>query len=65
MIKIEFLQDYKNCHKKGDTLMVLLHVAYVWIEQGIAKRVVEPQRHKMVESPQRAKGHNIAGGYTG
>ena len=61
MVKIEFLQDYKCCWKKGDTGDVLEHFAQVLIEQGIAKQIEGPPKHKMVESAPKAKGHNISG----
>jgi len=64
MIKIIFLQDYKCCHKTGDVFNALSHFAQVLIDQGIAKRLDVPKAHKMVESPQKAKGHNIPN-YTG
>jgi len=62
MVTVEFLQDYKCCHKKGETFKALPHFAQTLIENGIAKRVDRPQKHKMIESPQKAKG-NIASPY--
>ena len=60
MTKIEFLQDYK-CHKKGDTRRVQPHFAKVLIEQGFAKAVDVPARHKMIEKPPREKRHYFVG----
>ena len=56
MIKVEFLEDYKCCWKKGQVGNLLPSFAQIVLEAGIAKRVIEPQRHKIVESPQKAKG---------
>jgi len=60
MIKVEFLQDYQCCWKKGQIGNVLPHFARVLINQGIAKQIDVPQRHKMVESPQKAKGDSAS-----
>ena len=64
MITVEFLEDYKCCWKKGDVGTVLPNFAAIVIEAGIAKEVDKPPRHKMVESPEKKKSHNIPG-YTG
>jgi len=64
MIKIEFLQDYQCCHKRGDVFNASDHFGETMIGLGVAKRIDSPERHKMVESPQKAKGHNVTG-YTG
>ena len=63
-VKVEFLQDFRSCRKKGDIEDVSPDFAHALKEAGIAKIIDGPARHKMVESPRKAKGHNIAG-YTG
>jgi len=57
MIKVEFLRDYKCCWKKGDTRKVLPHFAAVLIENGIAKRVREPKKDKMIKNPPMEKSY--------
>lgn len=64
MKTVEFLEDYKCCWKKGDVGDVLPGFADVIIAAGIAKAVDEPPQHKMIESPEKKKGHNIPG-FTG
>jgi len=59
MVMVEFLQDYQCCWKKGQVGEVLPHFANKLVERGIAKRLDAPKAHKMVESPQKKKGHNI------
>ena len=59
MIEVEFLRDYGCCWKKGDRRKVREHFAFVLLNQKIAKRLDGPPKHKMMESPQKAKGHNI------
>lgn len=54
MIEIEFIQAFK-CRKKGDTEKVLPHFAKVLIEQGFAKAVNMPPRHKMILKPIKEK----------
>ena len=56
MIKVEFLEDYKCCWKKGQVGNVLPSFAEIVIGAGIAKRLDAPGRHKMVEAPQKKKG---------
>lgn len=51
MIKIEFIQDFKSCYKKGDMRTVHLHFAKVLIDGGFAKAVGVPQEDKMVQEP--------------
>jgi len=48
MIEIEFIQDYKNCYKKGDRKSAQPHFAAVLIDLGYAKAILKPPRHKMV-----------------
>ena len=55
MIKIEFIQDFKSCYKKGDTRTVHLHFAKVLIDGGLAKAVGVPEKNKMVQEPMREK----------
>ena len=59
MVKVEFLEDYKCCWKKGDVGNLLPSFAEVVIDARIAKRLDAPQKHKMVKSPEKAKGFNI------
>jgi len=60
MVMVEFLEDYQCCWKKGQVGSVLPYFANTLIKNGIAKRLDAPKRHKMVESPQKAKGNNAS-----
>lgn len=60
MIKIEFIQSFK-CYKKGDTKEVQPHFAKVLIDEGFAKAVDVPQKHKMIEEPKKEKRHYFVG----
>jgi len=64
MVKVEFLKDYQCCWKKGQVGDILPYFAQALIEQGVAKQIDAPQRHKMVGSPEKKKGHNVPH-YTG
>ena len=55
MITVEFLEDYKCCWKKGDVGTILPGFATVVIDAGIAKEVEKPERHKMIEHPEKKK----------
>jgi len=48
MPKIEFLKDWKDCHRKGSVFDATPHFAKVLIETGYAKAVSKPPRHKMI-----------------
>lgn len=50
MMEVEFIQAYK-CYKKGDRKNAQPHFAQVLIDQGLAKAVNVPQRHKMIGQP--------------
>lgn len=58
-VEVEFLKDYGCCWEKGQRGKLLVNVADILEKRGILKRVRGPDRHKMVESPAKAKGHNI------
>ena len=55
MIEIEFIKDYKTCHKKGARWNAQPHFAEVLIELGFAKAIKKPNRHKMIERPEKEK----------
>ena len=55
MPKIEFLKDWKDCHKKGSVFDATPDFAEVLIKTGYAKAVDEPPRHKMIMKPIREK----------
>ena len=61
MPKIEFLKDWKDCHKKGSVFDATPDFAEVLIETGFAKAVDEPPRHKMVVKPEKEKRHYFTG----
>ena len=61
MPRIEFLKDWKDCHKRGSVRDVTADFAEVLIETGFAKAVDEPPRHKMVTSPEKEKRHYYVG----
>jgi hypothetical protein len=52
---VEFVKDYKTCHKAGSRFDAQPHFAAMLIECGYAKAVTRPERDKMVESPAMAK----------
>ena len=52
---VEFIKDYKTCHRAGSRFDAQPHFAAMLIETGYAKCLKEPLRHKMVEEPVRAK----------
>ena len=54
-IEIEFIRDYKTCHKKGARWNAQPHFAEMLIELGYAKAIHKPNRHKMMEGPTKAK----------
>lgn len=58
-VEIEFVKDYKTCHKKGSRFMARPHFAKVLIDLGYAKAVNRPPKHKMIEEPEKAKLRNI------
>lgn len=60
-MRIEFLKDWKDCNRKGDTREVAKHFGAVLIETGFAKAVGSPPRHKMIESPEKEKRHYYVG----
>ena len=51
-IEIEFVKDYKNCHKAGSRFNAQPHFARTLIDLGFAKAVDSPPKHKMVERPE-------------
>ena len=55
MPKIEFLKDWKDCHKKGSVFDATPGFATILIETGYAKSMSEPPRHKMIMKPIREK----------
>jgi len=55
MVKIEFLEDFQCCWKKGDVGEVLDRFAHAMIEQGIAKAVKAPPKNKMVSGSPKNK----------
>lgn len=61
MIEIEFIKDYKTCHKKGSKFMAQAHFAKVLIDLGYAKALNRPPKHKMVEQAEKAKRHYFVG----
>jgi len=60
-IEIEFVKDYKCCHKKGDRWNAQPHFAATLIRLGYAKAINRPPRHKMVEKPEKEKRHYYTG----
>lgn len=61
MPKIEFLKDWKDCHKKGSVFDATPDFAKVLIGAGYAKAVDSPSRHKMIERAPKDKGHYYVG----
>lgn len=55
MVEIEFIQDYKNCYKKGDRKSALSHFAAALIDLGYAKALSKPPKNKMVLKPEKEK----------
>lgn len=60
-MKVEFLEDWKDCHKKGSVFDATPDFAKVLIETGYAKSVSEPPRHRMITSPPKEKRHYHVG----
>lgn len=60
-MKVEFLKDWKDCHKKGSVRDVTAPFAATLIETGFAKAVDEPPRHKMITSPPKEKRQYYVG----
>ncbi|MBL7084336.1 MAG: hypothetical protein ISS41_12005 [Candidatus Aminicenantes bacterium] len=56
-MEIEFIKDYKTCHKAGSRFDAQPHFAKMLIEDGYAKAVSGPPRNKMVERPEKKKGY--------
>jgi len=61
MPKIEFLKDWKDCHRKGSVFDATPDFAKVLIEMGYAKAMDGPSRHKMITSPPKEKRHYHVG----
>jgi len=55
MMVVEFIKDYKTCHKAGSRFDAQPHFAAMLIETGYAKAIGRPPRDKMVEAPVMAK----------
>ena len=55
MPKIEFLKDWKECHKKGSVFDATPDFAAVLIKVGYAKAIDRPPGHKMIMKPVREK----------
>ena len=60
-MKVEFLKDWKDCHKKGSVRDVTPDFAHMLIETGFAKAVDGPPRHKMITRPPKEKRHYYVG----
>jgi len=58
-MQIEFIKDYKTCHKAGSRFDAQPHFAAMLIECGFAKAVSGPPKHKMVEAAERNKEMGI------
>jgi hypothetical protein len=54
-IEIEVVKEYRCCWKVGMRRKVSADFAHVLIENGFAKMISEPPRHKMVERPEKEK----------
>ncbi|GAH65732.1 unnamed protein product [marine sediment metagenome] len=54
-MKVKFLKDWKDCHKKGSVRDVTPHFAETLIETGYAKAIDSPPRNKMIMKPIREK----------
>jgi len=55
MPKIEFLKDWKVCHRKGSVFDATPDFARILIETGYARAMDRPPRHKMIMKPVREK----------
>jgi hypothetical protein len=55
MVEIEFIQDYKNCHKAGSRFNAQPHFAEVLIDLGYAKALKMPPKNKMIEAAEKEK----------
>ena len=60
-MKVKFLKDWKDCHKKGSVFDATPHFAKMLIETGFAKAVDSPPRHKMIEKPEKEKRYYYVG----
>lgn len=60
-IEVEFIKDYKTCHKAGSRFMAQPHFARVLIDGGYAKAVKKPPKHKMIEEAPEEKRHYYTG----
>jgi len=58
-VKVEFLEDYLNCHKKGDRRTVTAAFAKVLLFYKFAKIISGPPRDKMVYGAEKIKTHNV------
>lgn len=58
---IEFLKDYKTCHKVGSRFDAQPHFAAMLIEYGYAKAISGPPKDKMVKSPEKGKQYYYTG----
>lgn len=56
-VEIEIVKEYRSCWKIGMKRKVSADFAHVLIEGGYAKAVDKPPRHKMIERPEKEKGH--------
>ena len=54
-MEIEFIKDYKTCHKKGARWNAQPHFAKVLIDLGFAKAIDRPPHHKMIEHAEKEK----------
>jgi len=54
-IEVEFIEDYKTCHRKGSRFRAQAHFAKMLIECGYAKAIERPPVNKMVEGAERVK----------
>jgi len=54
-VEIEVVKEYRCCWKVGMRRKVSADFAHVLIENGFAKMISEPPRHKMVERPEKEK----------
>ena len=54
---VEFIKDYKTCHKKGSHFDAQPHFAKMLIEDGFAKAIDKPPKDKMMKNPEKKKGY--------
>lgn len=54
-VEIEIVKEYRSCWKPGDRRKVAPDFAHILVEQGYAKMVGGPPRHKMIERPEKEK----------